>query len=340
MDNIIAIQRSNSGSSQIDALAAALSADFDVVDYNDYFTPQGNVAMIGTSTYPTLAMLKAIPSWTGRDANSIVGNPKWASNTDLHWTSYTSAIIKKGQYLSTVPIDIDYSIRATAPKADIGADENGLNGVLPVELMSLDARGLDSKVDVSFETANEKDLFGFALLRSDGDDEHFVEIANAFNAKALTANGSDGHSTNYNFADNTVTNGTTYFYKVVGINNDGTRQEFARIAEATPIAPEQFAIVSNYPNPLSLSENASTKIAYSIGAPSAKVELTIVDLTGRTVRALFDGPVENAGVYTVQWDAKEADGSIAPSGTYFATLHVITTDGNAQSATLKIVLTK
>ena len=341
IDNIFSLHRATSGQNNVYAVGAQLASDFDAVDYNDYFMPSGNAALIGSISFPSLATLRSIPSWSSRDANSITGDPLFVSNTNLHLSSYSSSVFYKGLFVSSIQNDIDYESRSAIPKPEIGADENAHLGTLPVELVNLDARGLDRTVDVTFRTAEEKNAFGFAVLRSDAPDHVFAEIANANDTKGLLATGtSSGKTNDYTFVDNGVTNGTTYYYKIVSIDNGGTKETFDRIASATPMAPEQFSIIGDYPNPFSLGENASTKITYSVGAPSTKVEMVVMDLLGHTVRTLTDGPVETAGVFTAEWDGKDMGGSVMPSGTYMVTLRALTTDGHTSSTTVKIVLTK
>ncbi len=341
MDNIFSLHRIGSYQNTVFALGAQLAADFDAVDFNDYFMPSGNAALLGSVSFPSLATLRAIPSWTGRDANSITGDPKFVSNTDLHLSTYASAVFYKGSFMPTITGDIDYQGRTSIPKPEIGADENAYLGTLPVELLSLNATGLNRRVDVTFRTAEEKNAYGFAVLRSDAPDHAFTEIASAYGTKDLLAGGSaSAQGSNYSFVDNTVVNGMTYFYKVVAIDNDGTRETFDRIAEATPMAFEKFSILGDYPNPFSLSENASTKITWSAGAPSTQVEIVVMDLLGHAVRTLVDGPIESAGVFTADWDGKDGSGSMMPSGTYMVTLKALTADGQTSSTTVKIVLTK
>jgi len=338
-DNIIALQRMTGLPNSVYALGAQIAADFDGVDYNDYYMPSGNAALLGSVSFSTLASLKANPSWSGRDAHTITGDPKWVSNTDLHLATYSSAVFFKGLYFSTVQNDIDYESRSTRP--EIGADENSYLGSLPVELVSLDAHGLDHQINVGFQTADEKNAFGFAVLRADRKDGDFTEIASAFTTKSLQAVGAkNAQRADYNFADDNVTNGTTYYYKVVAIDNDGTREAFDQVAEATPMAPATgFSIVSDYPNPFSSAENGRAEITYSAGSASSEVQLVITDLLGRVVRTLADGPVETAGVFTAEWDGRDISGAVMPSGTYLATLHA-TVDGKTSASTAKIVLTK
>ena len=78
-----------------------------------------------------------------------------------------------------------------------------------------------------------------------------------------------------------------------------------------PIAPTQFALLPNYPNPF----NPGTTIPYQITIPS-HVTVTIYDVLGRAVRLLKDSE-QYPGHYTVAWDGRDELGNPMSSGTYF-----------------------
>lgn len=73
-------------------------------------------------------------------------------------------------------------------------------------------------------------------------------------------------------------------------------------------------LVGIWPNPF----NPVTRIGFSL-AEAGPVRLDIVDLAGRCVAVLVDGPME-AGSHAVDWDAGRGSGSILSAGTYFVRL--------------------
>lgn len=75
--------------------------------------------------------------------------------------------------------------------------------------------------------------------------------------------------------------------------------------------PTQFTVSQNYPNPF----NPTTKLQFQI--PTAgKVKLNIYDINGRLVKEVFSGEKE-AGLHTLDWNAKDLNGKQVASGVYF-----------------------
>ena len=101
--------------------SAAPAASFTDINYNDYFVsgPQGVLGAINAVDVTTLAALQAA---TGKDANSISGDPLFVSPTDLHIVNPASPVSNAGTPIAGITGDFDNQSRsATTP--DIGADE-------------------------------------------------------------------------------------------------------------------------------------------------------------------------------------------------------------------------
>jgi len=75
--------------------------------------------------------------------------------------------------------------------------------------------------------------------------------------------------------------------------------------------PTQFAVNQNYPNPF----NPTTEISFSLPA-SSKVEISIYNLLGQSVRTVIDEQMP-AGNHTVTWDGRNSSGGTVASGVYF-----------------------
>ena len=103
------------------------------------------------------------------------------------------------------------------------------------------------------------------------------------------------------------------------------RDETATAVEQTSDAvPESFVLHPNYPNPF----NPATTIPFDI-AQAGHVTLTIIDMLGREVATLVDGPV-TPGRYETTWETDRM-----PSGVYLSRLEV-----NGQVSTRRLVLLK
>jgi flagellar hook assembly protein FlgD len=71
------------------------------------------------------------------------------------------------------------------------------------------------------------------------------------------------------------------------------------------------------PNPF----QARTVLAYDL-ARSGAVELRIYDVSGRLVRSLVSGAVQEAGRHSVEWDGRNAAGAATGAGLYFGRIDV------------------
>lgn len=78
--------------------------------------------------------------------------------------------------------------------------------------------------------------------------------------------------------------------------------------------PATVALSTPWPNPT--REHAVLRFALP---QSSAVHLSIVDVSGRVVRSLADGPYE-AGEHALAWDGRDADGHRSPPGLYFVRL--------------------
>ena len=78
------------------------------------------------------------------------------------------------------------------------------------------------------------------------------------------------------------------------------------------LLPEDFAVAPNYPNPF----NPSTTIGYSIPG-EMQVTIRIYDVRGNQVTS-FDPGLQQAGNYTMTWEALNDAGQALGTGVYFA----------------------
>ena len=118
-----------------------------------------------------------------------------------------------------------------------------------------------------------------------------------------------------------VTDGTFFVEQVWQL--DITNQVL--LPETTP---SQYALLPNYPNPF----NPTTHIPFDV-AGNAWVRVLIYDHDGRLVRTLANGRY-SIGHHILEWDARDAAGSIVASGLY---LCVLERDGLRQTRKLTLM---
>jgi hypothetical protein len=81
-------------------------------------------------------------------------------------------------------------------------------------------------------------------------------------------------------------------------------------------APAAFDLLQNHPNPF----NSETVITYRLAEPAATLRLLIYDVSGRLVRALFEGE-QGAGEHQLTWNGHDDQGRAVASGIYFCFIH-------------------
>ncbi len=101
------------------------------------------------------------------------------------------------------------------------------------------------------------------------------------------------------------------------------------------VLPRSFTLDQNYPNPF----NPTTTISYTIGSDSetgrpARVLLEVFNVLGQRITTLVDR-VQPPGSYSVDWNGRSDDGTVAATGIYFYRLQF---DGASQAR--KMVLLK
>jgi len=179
----------------------------------------------------------------------------------------------------------------------------GVGTVLPVELTSFTASQSLGNVSLLWSTATELNNRGFEIQRRDlQSDWRIVGFVNG--------NGTTTNSQNYSFVDRPENSGK-YSYRLKQIDFNGT---FAYSdAIEVEIAPAEFKLYNNYPNPF----NPSTMIVYNLPV-DAFVTLKVYNSIGELVIELING-YQTAGQHEQNFNSF-SNGSSLPSGIYFAEL--------------------
>jgi len=116
----------------------------------------------------------------------------------------------------------------------------------------------------------------------------------------------------------------------LSFNYNGTLTDI----KTTTTMPGAFSLGQNYPNPF----NPTTKIEYTL-PKAANVKITVYNLLGEVVKVLYEG-FNNAGGYSLYWNADDVAGAKLSSGVYFYELKANTIDGNSFGEIKKMVLLK
>lgn len=103
------------------------------------------------------------------------------------------------------------------------------DGMPLVTLRKLQTIARNAEVSLIWETGSETDSTGFHIFRSVTKDGAYSRI----NDSLITAQGSPTQGASYEFVDNKVKNGTTYYYKLQDIDNQGNETDHGPVS-ATP----------------------------------------------------------------------------------------------------------
>ncbi len=250
------------------------------------------------------------PSGNGASITFTSG-PGKDNNSRLNWTVSTA---REGLFGG---VDDDFGSPGV-----VGTDQ-----ILPVSLSLFTATGSDASVTIRWATVSESQNLGYEVWRSTERDGAYEELSSYRNNVDLEGQFNSSTEHNYAFEDRFVTNGVTYFYKLVDVDVNGNRDEYGPIsarptatgADLTTVGadlPGDFQLNQNYPNPF----NPSTRLQFEV--PSLREELApitveIFNALGQKVRTLYDGAVV-PGVYEVEWDARSDAGNVVAAGTYIA----------------------
>ncbi len=180
-----------------------------------------------------------------------------------------------------------------------------VDGALPVELTAFQAKEINRQMELYWQTASEKNNFGFEVQRS-GDGINFYPIA------FVHGNGTTSEPCYYQYSDtNPPAKALSYRLKQIDLNGDFQYSFIINII-LEKLVIKNFYLGQNYPNPF----NPVTYIHYHL-PESQFITLKIYDSQGRMVQTLFEGQQER-GDYQIPFNAASL-----PSGHYFYELKSI-----------------
>jgi hypothetical protein len=245
--------------------------------------------------------------------------------TDSFWDTNTSGNISSAGGTGTSTTDMQTPSTFTDAGWDfttvwvmIGTNYpsliNAPDPSLPVELVSFTAAVRPGAVTLNWQTATEKNNYGFEIERKEvrvsglefavPDGRHGEQYTNPETQNSNQAwvrvgfvegSGTTNAPKSYSYVDESATGNVVYRLKQ--IDRDGKFEYSQEVEVMITQTPKLFALMQNYPNPF----NPTTTIAFSI--PKANnVTLKIFDAIGREVATLVNG-VRSAGEYNVEFNA-------------------------------------
>jgi len=205
------------------------------------------------------------------------------------------------------------------PEAVIGG---GGDITLPVELVSFNARLTGNTIELAWNTASEKNNYGFEIELKKGENGSWEKIG------FVRGKGNSNKNENYLFHYNGIITGSSLFFRLKQIDLDGN---FYYSEEITlDIRPDNYNISQNYPNPF----NPVTKIVYSIPEFSS-VKIDVINAIGQVIEILENKNAE-PGKYELVWNA-----SRIASGAYFIRMEAVSKEsGEKFNKLIKAVLLK
>ncbi len=182
----------------------------------------------------------------------------------------------------------------------------------PVELAAFTATAFPGVNEISWTTQSETNNLGFNLLRSTsphGDRQQINEklIEGAVNSQVRH---------DYGFKDHDIADKTVYYYWLADIALDGQINYTGPRVAVALAKPTEYLLAQNYPNPF----NPSTSISYTL-KDNGMVKLAIYNIRGQMIRQLINH-TQMAGQYNQEWDGRDENGIVVPTGTYIYTLEI------------------
>ncbi len=192
----------------------------------------------------------------------------------------------------------------------------GIDAPLPVKLSLFTAESVKNAIQVKWTTQSEEDNLGFVLERRLDSETEWTTIASYQTHDELNGQENSTNQTDYQFNDSDVYAGHTYHYRLsdVDVNGNSNFRNEIQVDATNLVAPSETELVSAYPNPF----NPGTTIQYKLELDDF-VTLSVVDITGRTVRTLVKEN-QQAGQYSFAWDGNDNNGNSSPSGIYMLVL--------------------
>jgi parallel beta-helix repeat protein len=239
---------------------------------------------------------------TANDPDGIIKSYKWSKISGPALT-IVSPQLKSTSVMGLAIGIYKIQLMVTDNAGATGTDTVILNvnqGTLPLNLLSFKGQLISDKVNLTWKTANEKNVSGFDIERMAG-----TQWEKIGNVKSIIG-GIAGN--NYLFNDYQPLTGFNYYrLKIVDIDGKYVYSDIVNIE----LKPNKNVVYQNVPN----SFSATTTIRYDI-AEKDVVKIFVYNSAGAQVAVLANEEKE-PGTYQVKWNASNFS-----SGNYFYTVFI------------------
>ncbi len=251
----------------------------------------------------------SLPSWAGANTELLFGVRHTVNGTTR---GAVNAHIEEARIYDGV-----------LTQAEIQALTKG-DATLPVSLTSFSAAAGNGQVTLNWVTESEVDNMGYDILRADSKDGDYQEISSYQYDPRLKGQINTSSRTAYQYIDKYIQPGESYWYKLVDVDVKGKRTEHGPVNAVLSAGdgviakgnlPSEYFLGKNYPNPFNPSTNIKFGVPQLQNGEPASIRLVIYNALGQMVRELVNQDLA-AGTYRVQWDGRNAQGSLMPSGVY------------------------
>jgi len=246
----------------------------------------------------------------------LIGAGPWTITiqSNAPWIAYYQG----GAWHAHEPVGGIFSFVIEAAKdLDLPIILGDLDPTLPVELSSFTAvLTADLQVNIAWIVETETDHSGYNVLRNETD---VLASALRINSNLLDEGSLNGTQISYQFLDDEVLRGATYYYWLESVALNGESEHFGPLKvtikadgeDPIPEIPLETKLFSAFPNPF----NPNTNLRYSM-KEAGEARIDIFNVKGQLLKT-FKQNHEQAGYYQVSWDGRDVNGHQVSTGVYF-----------------------
>ena len=271
--------------------------------------PGGDDTLLGT-TYVGYGIPSSSDWDQGKFATDFTNSELFVPGNKVYIRAYNAAAIAQNVAFGASAL---YTIQNTGSEShDFGTFSVTDGTITPVEMQLFSVTGQSNRIQIEWSTATETNNAGFNIYRAVSEDGE----RNQVNDKIISGSINSQSQNSYQYEDKNFEYDVTYYYWLADVSLDGVvKYHGPRVVEVSS-APTAYSLDQNYPNPF----NPSTTIKFGL-KDDGHVLLNIYNIRGQLVDQLMNTR-KPAGSYSLEWDGRDRNGNILPSGTYLYSIRV------------------